>query len=242
MCLRHSQSQAAPSGRNVSADGELAVAGPRSSPTRPARSTGRTRPARRRRSAPRKRLELRRARRVAAALRHRGDAGAAGGADRALCAALVIALGDSFHDGGGPARLADTDRATLAELQRGRDWIWIAGNHDPDPAEGIGGRFLATLALGPLTFRHEPAGERRRRDRRPSASGRARLAARPHGEPALLRRRWRAPGHAGIRRLCRRPQRARPRLCGGVRTLAFTAHMLGERRLYAIAATRCLPD
>ena len=25
----------------------------------------------------------------------------------------VVALGDSFHDGGGPARLADTDRATL---------------------------------------------------------------------------------------------------------------------------------
>jgi len=25
-------------------------------------------------------------------------------------------------------------------------------------------------------------------------------------------------------------------------TLAFTAHMLGERRLYAVAAERCLPD
>ena len=33
----------------------------------------------------------------------------------------VVALGDSFHDGGGPARLADTDRATLRHLQRGRD-------------------------------------------------------------------------------------------------------------------------
>ena len=55
---------------------------------------------------------------------------------------VVVALGDSFHDGRGPARLADTDRATLRSLQRGRDWVWIAGNHDPDPAEGIGGRFL----------------------------------------------------------------------------------------------------
>jgi hypothetical protein len=26
------------------------------------------------------------------------------------------------------------------------------------------------------------------------------------------------------------------------RTLEFVAHMLGERRLYAIAAQRCLPD
>jgi len=25
-------------------------------------------------------------------------------------------------------------------------------------------------------------------------------------------------------------------------TLAFTAHMLGERRVYAVAAKRCLPD
>ena len=24
-------------------------------------------------------------------------------------------------------------------LQRGRDWLWIAGNHDPEPGEGIGG-------------------------------------------------------------------------------------------------------
>jgi DNA ligase-associated metallophosphoesterase len=68
----------------------------------------------------------------------------------------VVALGDSFHDGRGPARLADTDRATLKRLQRGCDWLWIAGNHDPEPAENIGGRFEATLRIGPLTFRHEP--------------------------------------------------------------------------------------
>src|SRR5437868_2117044 len=68
----------------------------------------------------------------------------------------VAALGDSFHDGGGPARLSASDRAALAVLQRGRDWIWIAGNHDPDPAEGIGGMFAAVVSVGALTFRHEP--------------------------------------------------------------------------------------
>ena len=68
----------------------------------------------------------------------------------------VVALGDSFHDGRGPARLADTDRASLLGLQRGRDWIWIAGNHDPEPAENVGGRFLTALTLGALTFRHAP--------------------------------------------------------------------------------------
>ncbi len=69
---------------------------------------------------------------------------------------MVIALGDNFHDGGGPARLAATDRARLLTLQRGRDWVWIAGNHDPDPGEGIGGVFARALALGALSFRHEP--------------------------------------------------------------------------------------
>jgi metallophosphoesterase superfamily enzyme len=43
---------------------------------------------------------------------------------------VVVALGDSFHDGDGPARIADEDRAELKKLQRGRDWIWIAGNHE----------------------------------------------------------------------------------------------------------------
>src|SRR5882724_8281513 len=49
---------------------------------------------------------------------------------------IVISLGDSFHDGGGHARLSASDRASLAALQRGRDWIWITGNHDPDPEIG----------------------------------------------------------------------------------------------------------
>ena len=59
----------------------------------------------------------------------------------------MIALGDSFHDGGGPSRMADISRAALMALQRGRDWVWIAGNHDPDPADGIGGRFADTRRL-----------------------------------------------------------------------------------------------
>src|SRR5437879_11015707 len=58
----------------------------------------------------------------------------------------VIALGDSFHDGGGPARVGNEDRATLSALQRGREWIWIAGNHDPDPVAGLGGVSVDTIA------------------------------------------------------------------------------------------------
>ena len=69
---------------------------------------------------------------------------------------VVIALGDSFHDGGAPGRVGDRDRAALAALQHGRDWLWVAGNHDPAPTSGVGGSCAAMLALGGLVFRHEP--------------------------------------------------------------------------------------
>lgn len=69
----------------------------------------------------------------------------------------VVALGDSFHDGDGPARLHASDRKTLAGLQSGRDWIWIAGNHDPEP-HGLAGQHAAEIAIGPIGFRHEPSG------------------------------------------------------------------------------------
>jgi DNA ligase-associated metallophosphoesterase len=153
----------------------------------------------------------------------------------------VIALGDSFHDGKGPARIAATDRATLAALQRGRDWIWIAGNHDPDPAHGIGGTFTVTLAVGAVSFRHEPTG----------ADGEiaghlhpvARLSARGR---SVSRRCFASDG----RRLV---MPAFGAYAGGLNvrhrafadvfgTLAFTAHMLGEGRIYALAADRCLAD
>src|SRR4029079_13175432 len=58
---------------------------------------------------------------------------------------------------GGASRLVDGDRGTLRGLQRGRDWIWITGNHDPEPAQNIGGSFGGALAIGALTFRHLPS-------------------------------------------------------------------------------------
>jgi len=160
---------------------------------------------------------------------------------------LVIALGDSFHDSGGPERLSDISRAALKTLQCGRDWLWIAGNHDPDPGENIGGRFAEILAIGPLTFRHEPsamswdgscAGEiaghlhplarvaRRGRavSRRCFASDGRRLVMPAFGAYA---------GGLNVR------DRAIASLFGA---LSFTAHMLGERRIYAFAAAKCLAD
>jgi len=70
--------------------------------------------------------------------------------------ACVVALGDSFHDARGPERMEPGDRAMVAALQAGRDWVWIAGNHDDEVREGVGGRYTDTLRLGGLTLRHEP--------------------------------------------------------------------------------------
>lgn len=70
----------------------------------------------------------------------------------------VIALGDSFHDSAAGERLAEPDRQCLRALTGTCEWIWIAGNHDPEPPADWGGRVLGELVDGPLLFRHEAAG------------------------------------------------------------------------------------
>jgi uncharacterized protein len=160
---------------------------------------------------------------------------------------LLIALGDSFHDGDGPRRMAGADHDALRAMQQGRDWLWICGNHDPDLAadfaEGIGGRFAAGLALGPLTFSHEPSAD----------DGTGEIAGHLHPMARIAQR-----GHA-VRRRCfaadgrRLVMPAFGAYAGGLNvrdraisalfgTFDFTAHMLGRRRLYAVAAAHCLAD
>jgi len=68
----------------------------------------------------------------------------------------IVSLGDSFHDSEGFTRLTEPDRARLASLQHGREWIWISGNHDPVLPSDIGGDVAAEVTLDGLTFRHEP--------------------------------------------------------------------------------------
>jgi uncharacterized protein len=155
----------------------------------------------------------------------------------------VIALGDNFHDRGGPARLSSQDRASLAALQRGRDWIWIAGNHDPDPADGIGGTFAATLSIGALTFRHLPSRDAPDGEIAGHLHPVARVVQRGR---AVSRRCFASDGKALV-------MPAFGAYTGGlnIRDRAFaavfgarkvTAHMLGENRLYAFVASRCLSD
>jgi DNA ligase-associated metallophosphoesterase len=154
---------------------------------------------------------------------------------------VVVALGDNFHDGGGPSRMQDNDRAALSALQRGREWIWITGNHDPEPADEIGGAFHARFTLGALTFRHLPG------------NGAGEICGHLHPSARIAHR------GRSVRRRCfaadatRLVMPAFGAFTGGLNirdaafadffgTLKFTAHMLGEDRLYAFSAKRCLPD
>jgi DNA ligase-associated metallophosphoesterase len=156
---------------------------------------------------------------------------------------FVVALGDSFHDGGGPDRVSQDDRAMLGSLQRGREWIWIAGNHDPEPVRDLGGVSAAMFGIGPLVFRHAP-------EREPTdgeIAGHLHPVARVNGRGRTVSRRCFASDGK------RMVMPAFGAYTGGLNirdaafadvfgTLKFTAHMLGEARLYAIAAQRCLRD
>ncbi len=155
----------------------------------------------------------------------------------------VIALGDSFHDQGAAERLNDTDRAALARLTDGVDWIWIAGNHDPRPPRGIAGAFADEAVIGALTFRHEP---------RPDAaegeiSGHLHPAARLRRNGRSLRRRCYA---LDGRRLVLPAFGA---LTGGLNVLdaafaplfdrrRFTALMIGAQDVYPVSGRKLVGD
>lgn len=67
----------------------------------------------------------------------------------------VISLGDSFHDVDAGARLSERDRKVLIDMTNRVDWIWVCGNHDPDPPADLGGTIVEEITDGPLLFRHE---------------------------------------------------------------------------------------
>lgn len=69
----------------------------------------------------------------------------------------VVALGDSFHRSELAGRLDRGDAEELARLQRGCDWYWILGNHDPDLPESVGGFVCRSLRIGGVTLCHQPS-------------------------------------------------------------------------------------
>jgi DNA ligase-associated metallophosphoesterase len=151
---------------------------------------------------------------------------------------MVIALGDSFHDRTAHERLADSDREALTALQARRDWIWISGNHDPALPSDLGGVVASEIAIGPIVFRHEPtgafgeiAGHLHPKARVPTR-GRTmeRRCFASDGERAVMPAFGAYTGGLSIR------DAAFAKIFG---TPGFMAHVLGDRKLHAIAASRC---
>jgi DNA ligase-associated metallophosphoesterase len=150
----------------------------------------------------------------------------------------VIALGDSFHDRKAHERLSPPDREAVAALQARREWIWIAGNHDPALPRDIGGVVASEVAIGGIVFRHEPTG----------APGE--IAGHLHPKARVTRR-----GRSMERRCfasdgVRAVMPAFGAYTGGLsirdaafqkvfQTPGFIAHVLGDSRMHAIAASRC---
>jgi len=69
---------------------------------------------------------------------------------------LVISLGDNFHDRVGSRHLPETFRSQIVDMAKGREWIWINGNHDPDGTVDLPGISTDELTHSGIVFRHEP--------------------------------------------------------------------------------------
>jgi DNA ligase-associated metallophosphoesterase len=69
--------------------------------------------------------------------------------------ATVVALGDSFHDAGGSGRLPATEQHRLNAMTRAQRFVWVQGNHDPAPPDGLGGEWVEEFVAGPMVFRHQ---------------------------------------------------------------------------------------
>jgi uncharacterized protein len=151
---------------------------------------------------------------------------------------MVIALGDSFHDRNAHARLSGDNLGTLTALQKGRDWIWISGNHDPALPSSLGGMVATEVAIGRIRFRHEPTGAfgeiagHLHPKARVATRGRAmeRRCFASDGERTVMPAFGAYTGGLSIR------DKAFARIFA---TSAFTAHVLGDNRLHSIAASRC---
>jgi len=69
--------------------------------------------------------------------------------------AIVVALGDSFHDADGSTRLPATEVNRLNAMTEAHRFVWVLGNHDPAPSTGVRGEWIESYAAGPMVFRHQ---------------------------------------------------------------------------------------
>ncbi len=158
-----------------------------------------------------------------------------------LGVARVISLGDSFHTPRSADALDPESCDLVRSLTSRCEWIWVEGNHDPDPPAHLGGQAAKTFRLGRLIFRHEPTGEA------------GEVAGHLHPCARLVGR-----GGKKVRRRCFLTNGgslimpAMGAFTGGLNVLdpAYApvmagdrqAFMLGADRVYAVPASRLVPD
>lgn len=152
----------------------------------------------------------------------------------------LVFLGDTFHDRRAGERIAAGDREMLAGLIARRETVFIAGNHDPVAPAGFGGDAAAELAMGPLVFRHEPVAGPAPGEIAGHLHPVARVAARGRslrrrcfvgdGERLVLPALGAYTGGLNVRDPAFHPLFAR----------GFTAHVMGDDRVFAFPRSRCL--
>lgn len=148
---------------------------------------------------------------------------------------VVVSLGDNFHDRRGSEHLPADLRKMIADMARGRDWIWINGNHDPDGTTDLPGICTDELVHDGLVFRHEPS----------LISSKGEIAGHLHPAATVRRR------EKSVRRPCfasdghRLLMPAFGVLAGGLdlrhkamqglfRQETLVAHLLGRDRIYSV--------
>jgi DNA ligase-associated metallophosphoesterase len=155
---------------------------------------------------------------------------------------IVICLGDSFHDRAGSSHLPSIYRERLERMMRGREWLWVTGNHDPDAPDNLSGTSVTEVALGALRFRHEPS----------AGPSHGEVAGHLHPGARIVRqgRSVRRPCFAtdGLRMI----MPAFGALTGSLNVLdrayaslfdwtSFRAHVLGAERVYALNRSVLFP-
>lgn len=150
----------------------------------------------------------------------------------------VVALGDSFHDLDGPARLGAAERRRIRALTQAVDWVWIEGNHDPAPPSDLGGSGAAEMQIGALTLRHAPK----------AGAAPGEIAGHLHPKAAVATSARRVSGFCFVTDGRRMVMPAFGAYTGGldvnataIRSLfrrGFRVFLLGKERLYAFPMSR----
>jgi uncharacterized protein len=155
----------------------------------------------------------------------------------------LVALGDSFHDVRAGERMDPATAEALPALAASLDMVWIAGNHDPETPAWLPGERMPELALGPLTFRHEPR----------AAAAPGEVAGHLHPVARVVSERGRVRRRAFVTDGARLLLPAFGAYAGGLNLrdpaiarlfekAAIVAHVCGGTRLYAVGERRLAGD